>query len=120
MYKSLFLTLLMINLSFGENILKVIKVPGNVLGISPTSKAWISADFVELDLYPYFLSPSNDRELNILNQDLKPKKILIKVLRDEANIAFLLKWQDKSKNPKSRDDIREFFDAFSILFCKKQ
>ncbi len=104
---------------YGKELVEVVKVPGNVLGISPFSKAWMSADFVKLKLYPYFLVPSNDKEVNSLNRDLKIKEISVKILSDGIHIAFLFKWEDTTIDFYNTDDIDKFYDGFSVSFAKE-
>ncbi|WP_331774871.1 c-type cytochrome [Sulfurospirillum sp. 1612] len=69
--------------------IKAVLVPGDVFGITPNSKAWISTDSTTIFSYP--LRPHNTQE-NISTQNQK-KSTTIKALYDGKNVAILFKWK---------------------------
>ncbi|NOX14786.1 MAG: c-type cytochrome [Epsilonproteobacteria bacterium] len=114
MHSKIILSIFMACLASANNYIPAIKVPGDVLGIKATSKAWMSANFTKIKAYPFVSIKTNDARANKLNYNSGVKDINIKVLYDGKNIAFLLKWKDKTKNISKRLETDSFADGFGI------
>ena len=82
-----------LSLSASE-IIQAMKVPGNLGKIGVTSKAWLSAEYTDVMLYPQTTIVMNDQDANALNKGNLAKKVRIKALHDGHHIAFLVVWKD--------------------------
>ncbi|MCF6172626.1 MAG: ethylbenzene dehydrogenase-related protein [Campylobacteraceae bacterium] len=102
-----------------NNYISAVRIPGNVLGIKATSKAWMSANFTNIKAYPYTGIKTNDVNANKLNRDSGVRNISVKVLYDGKNIAFLLKWKDSTKNIPAKFETDSFADGFGIELPKQ-
>lgn len=114
MLAKIILSIFMVCVVSANESLLVTKVPGNVLGIKTTSKAWMSANFVSIKTYPMVSIKTNDLKANRLNFEGGSKNIQVKALYDGKNIAFLLKWRDSTKNIADRLSTDSFEDGFGI------
>jgi complex iron-sulfur molybdoenzyme family reductase subunit gamma len=92
------------------------KVPGNVSDISPISRAWLSATYQDVILYPQTTIKMNDRDANELNIDNRAKKVRVKVIYDGKNISFLIKWKDNTESIQDSYSSTAYADAFAIQF----
>ncbi len=108
--------ILIVCFASANDYISAIKVPGNVLGIKATSKAWMSANFVNFKAYPMVNIKTNDSQANRLNYNNGVKTIKIKALYDGKNIAFLLKWRDTTENIAKKLETDSFEDGFGIEF----
>lgn len=120
--KKLLQTLLASSLfAFGlsaNNVINVVKVPGDVSNLMPNSKAWLSASFDELTLYPQTTIKLFDKVANEMNANNRAKKVKIKALYDGKNISFLLKWKDKTQSVQKADSSTVYGDGFALQFAQ--
>ena len=104
---------------FASDSLKAMVVPGNVSDISPTSKAWLSASYQDIILYPKNRVNINSLDSNILDERINAKKIRVKVITDGKNISFLIKWADNTKSQLEGYTSTTYGDGYSIEFPTK-
>ncbi|WP_297439559.1 ethylbenzene dehydrogenase-related protein, partial [Sulfurimonas sp.] len=95
---------------FSQVTINAIKVPGNTSDIGPTSKAWLSARYQNILLYPQITI-----ELDEINkQNMGVTKVKVKAIYDGKNISILLKWRDNSKSPEEKIDPISYADGYAI------
>ena len=102
------------NIAIASNIISVVKIPGNVLGIKAKSRAWMSTNFKKFSTFPMVSIKTNDAIANKLNYQNGTKEVSIKAIYDGKNIAFLLKWKDSTKSVIERTSTDDFNDAFGV------
>jgi complex iron-sulfur molybdoenzyme family reductase subunit gamma len=102
------------NFAIASSVISVVKVPGNVLGIKVKSRAWMSTNFKKLNTFPMASINTNDTIANRLNFQNGVRTVEIKAIYDGKDIAFLLKWKDKTKNIITKRSTDIFNDAFGI------
>jgi complex iron-sulfur molybdoenzyme family reductase subunit gamma len=117
------LGLLLANLlfAFGLNAsepIKTMKVLGNVSNLTPDSKAWLSASFSEVMLYPQTALIFFDKIANKMNANNGAKKVEIKALYDGKNISFLLKWRDATRSVQKSDSSTLYGDGVAFQFAQ--
>lgn len=106
--KILLLSTLILSVSNAQEYIKAMKVPGDISIIGPKSKAWLSAQYSDVVLYPHTVNkPSNF-------ENLKPKKAKVKALYNEKNIAFLIKWKDSTHNAQLECCSKKRLDGFAL------
>lgn len=86
---TLFLLVFSINL-FASSTIEAIKVLGNVSDIGPQSRAWLSAPYSNIVLYPL--------HVGIDENTTKAKKARVKAVHDGKNISFLIEWNNTNRN----------------------
>jgi complex iron-sulfur molybdoenzyme family reductase subunit gamma len=83
----------------------VVRIPGNIKNIGVDSKAWLSARYESVTLYP------KDSSIQ------KNKIVKIKALSDGQNLALLLKWKDKSKDIQNNWYVKDLIpDGYFLEF----
>lgn len=87
--------------------IKAMKVPGNVSNLTPSSKAWLSAGFSEVVLYPQTTLGFFEKEA---------KKVKVKALYDGENISFLLQWKDLPIDAQMDSNTSVYLDGFALQF----
>jgi len=116
MLSKVFLFILTLSSCFANNFISAIKVPGNVLDIKVKSKAWMSTNFKQIDTFPMVSINTNDALADKLNYENGIKKVFVKAIYDGKNIAFLLKWKDKTRNTIKLTQTDNFSDGFGVEF----
>ena len=96
------------------NSIKAMKVLGDVSDIGPTSKAWLSAGYQDVTLYPQTTIKINDKDANELS--LKAKKVRVKAITDGKNISFLIKWKDETQSIQENYNSTTYGDGFAMQF----
>ncbi len=97
-----------------QNNINAMKLPGNVSKIGPLSKAWLSAEYTEVILYPHtFIKKigSNENDKNV-----KAKKVLVKALYDGENLSLLIEWEDNTINVQEDCCFQTHPDGFALQF----
>jgi len=107
---------LLSSLLLANETIKAMKVPGNVSDISPTSKAWLSATYQNVILYPQTTIKTNDRDANELNINNGAKKVRVKAIYDGKNISFLIKWKDSTQSIQDTYSSTVYADGFAMQF----
>ncbi len=102
------------NIAIASNLISVVKIPGNVLGIKAKSRAWMSTNFKKFSTFPMVSIKTNDALANKLNYQNGAKEVDIKAIYDGKNIAFLLRWKDSTKSVIGRMRTDDFNDAFGV------
>ena len=118
--KNLFKILILLSV-FGvtfvwANSLKAMNVPGNVSDIGPTSKAWLSASYQNIILYPRNTIKVNNIDSNVSSEFISAKKVRVKVITDGKNISFLLKWKDSTKSELEGCSSTVYGDGYALQF----
>jgi len=108
------LAIFIANIAVASNLISVVKVPGDVLGIKAKSRAWMSANFKKFSTFPMVSIKTNDAIANRLNYQNGAKELSVKAIYDGKNIAFLLKWKDDTKSVIGRMSTDGFNDAFGV------
>lgn len=93
--------------------LKAMKVLGNVSDIGPTSRAWLSASYEDIVLYPQYTIKVDE---NISSEYRSAKKIRVKTITDSKNISFLIKWADSTRNQREGYSSTMQGDGFALQF----
>lgn len=114
--KIILLSGLILSLAGASEQIKAIKVPGNIGKIGPLSKAWLSVEYTDVILYPHTTTKKINPEANILEENLKAKKVRVKALYDGKNISLLLEWKDSTKNTQKDCCTRTYADGFAFQF----
>lgn len=112
---ALFWAFLLSSLS-ASGYVNAVKVPGNVAHLTPESKAWLSASFSEVTLYPQTALKFFDKTANEMNANNKAKKVKIKALYDGSNLAFLIQWNDATKSVQTKESTTVYGDGFAFQF----
>lgn len=86
--------------------IKAMPVLGNVSDISPSSRAWLSASYQDITLYPKYVS----------DRDNRPRKAKVKAIHDGQNISFLIKWKGDEISAKKDEEVLVYADGFLIQF----
>ena len=102
------------NIAIASNIISVVKIPGNVLGIKAKSRAWMSTNFKKFSTFPMVSVKTNDAIANKLNYQNGIKEVSVKAIYDGRNIAFLLRWKDDTKSVIEHMSTDDFNDAFGV------
>ena len=89
-----------------QDHINAMKVPGNVAKIGPESKAWFSAEYIDITLYP--------QGINKFVEGEKSKKARVKALHDGNSISFLIEWKDTTKNTKKDRCSKVQVDGFAL------
>ena len=97
-----------------QDQINAMKVPGNVSKIGPLSRAWLSAEYTDVILYPHTIIKKIDSEVGI--SDKKSKKARIKALYDGENLSLLIEWKDATKNIQDGCDSKVHADGFAVQF----
>lgn len=92
------------------------KVPGDISKIGVTSKAWKSARFSDVMLYPQMTVSSVDKDAAAAIGSAKPVAAKVKALHDGKNIAFLVKWPDGTKSVQGGYSTNTYSDGFAVQF----
>lgn len=92
---------------FSASRIDSVKVLGNVSNLGPQSRAWLSAPYADIVLYPLKLSEKNTETF--------AKKARVKAVYDGENISFLLEWSDHFKNNVDDNTSLEI-NGFSVQF----
>lgn len=116
LFKPFFLSIIFFTFVYSQESINAIKVPGNVSKIGPSSKAWLSAEYTDIVLYPHQLIRKTDLQDDSQAFEKEPKKVQVKALYDGKNISLLLRWSDDTKNSKQRCCPREYEDGFALQF----
>jgi len=93
-----------------QDQINAMKVPGNVSKIGPLSRAWLSAEYTDVILYPHTIVKNR----NI--SDRKAKKARIKALYDGKNLSLLVEWKDSTINTKGDCCSKVHADGFALQF----
>lgn len=92
------------------------KVPGDISQIGVTSKAWKSARFTDVMLYPQLTVASVDKEAADAMAAAKPVQAKVKALHDGKYIALLIKWPDGTKSVQGDYSSDTYSDGFAVQF----
>ena len=92
--------------------IKAVLVPGDVFGITPASKAWISTNTTTISTYPL---PSRNAQEDNQTTD-QSKNAMIKALYDGKNIAILVKW----KAPLQEDNMTKISSEYFTVQIPKE
>lgn len=109
----LIIFLALFNVPLVASNIKAMQVLGNVSDISPTSRAWLSASYQDITLYPKYTSRQDSNISNIIN---KSKKAKVKAIHDGQNISFLIKWKGDERGVEKEDGIVVYTDGLIIQF----
>lgn len=93
--------------------INAMKVPGYVGQIGPQSRAWISSEYTDVILYPHTSIITDE---SMVSENLKAKKARVKALYNGKNIAFLIEWEDATKNIKEGCCSGTNSDGFALQF----
>lgn len=107
---------LVLSIASAQEQIKAIKVPGNVSKIGPLSKAWLSAEYTNVILYPNTTTKMISTDISIEKDNLKAKQVKVKALYDGENISFLLEWKDNTKNIQKKCCSKTNADGFVLQF----
>lgn len=99
---------------FAANVVNAVKVPGNLNGIGVNSKAWLSAMYYDVYLYPQTTVDFHDELSSDLSVEFSAKKAKIKVLYNDKNIAYLLEWDDNTHSVQDEYEVNSFGDGFAV------
>jgi complex iron-sulfur molybdoenzyme family reductase subunit gamma len=112
MMKNFFKLLIIVSLAWSVNLFSAsnidsVKVLGNVSNLGPQSRAWLSAPYTDIVLYPLYTREEGNETF--------AKKARVKAVYDGENISFLLEWSKHSKN-KIDDNSSLKLNGFSVKF----
>lgn len=99
-----------------QNQINAMRVPGNVSKIGPQSKAWLSAGYTDITLYPRTIINEINPQANISSTNLKVKKARVKALYDGENFSLLLAWNDTTQNISEGCCSKTHKDGFVLQF----
>ncbi len=106
--KKLVLLLIVASLVFAR--VSIVKVPGDISNIGITSKAWLSSNFSDLEMYSFDFSNAKE--------EFYAKKLKIKAISDGKKISILLKWKDNEEDFKNFNKTHRFINKFSVRFAR--
>lgn len=86
-----------------------VKVDGDLTG-----DKWGNAKYSEVLLYPQTTLTFNDKEAVEENKNRKAKKAMVAAIYNGKEIAFNVKWADKSKNTQKSNAIKAFGDGVAL------
>jgi len=109
---------LLIAIASAQVQINAIKVPGNIGKIGALSKAWLSAEYTDIMMYPDTTIHMFNNQKSINGQTLKAKKVRVKALYDGKNISLLLEWKDATKDIQGKYFTSRYVDGFAIQFPK--
>ncbi len=95
----------------------VAKKTDSLKNITPVSKEWMTAKVTHVIFYPQTTVVSADKKANELNVGQKAKKVSIRTLYDDKQIAFLLEWSDNSKSVQKQNETDSYSDGFAVEFA---
>jgi complex iron-sulfur molybdoenzyme family reductase subunit gamma len=93
------------------------KVDFSLANISATSSAWHHAEFSEVAVYPQTTIKMNDKKAVELNKNNGAKVAKVGALYNETEIAFLVRWKDKTLSIQKGYRTDSFGDAFAVQFA---
>jgi len=96
--------------------INAMKVPGNVSKIGPLSRAWLSAEYVDVILYPHTSIKKVDFEVGMNDENVKSKNARIKALYDGENLSLLIEWKDDTINVQENCCSKTHADGFALQF----
>ena len=99
-----------------QDQINAMKVPGNINNIGPLSKAWLSAEYTDVILYPHTIIKMIDNESSMLSENSKAKKARVKALYDGKNLSLLIEWKDDTKNIQEECCSKTHSDGFALQF----
>ncbi len=99
----------------GANIVAS-KVEHSLKDISPLSPLWHEAKLVVIPVYPQTTIKLNDKIANELNAHNGSKNIKVKALYNDKEIAFLIKWKDKTLSIQKGYRSDSFGDGVAVQF----
>ena len=94
-----------------------VKVDVDLSRVSYGSSVWKDARFSEVLLYPQTTIKLNDKKANEINADNKAKKAEVAAVYNGENIAFMIKWPDKTMSIQQNLSTTSYADAFAIQFA---
>ena len=97
-----------------QNQINAMKVPGNVSKIGPLSRAWLSAEYTDVILYPHTIIKKIDS--NESDKNIKAKKVRVKALYDGENLSLLMEWEDDTINVQEDCCSKTHADGFALQF----
>jgi hypothetical protein len=93
------------------------KVHHSLDGVSVTSPLWAGAKVTEVSLYPQTTVKMNDKVANELNADNGSKKAKVQAIYNEDEIAFLVRWKDKTLSIQKGYRSEAYGDGFAVQFA---
>ena len=108
------LLLLLVLVANAQDQINAMKVPGNVSKIGPLSRAWLSAEYTDVVLYPHTIISKINSEVSIT--DKKAKKARIKALYDAESLSLLIEWKDTTVNVQEGCCSKTQADGFALQF----
>lgn len=99
-----------------QDQINAMKVPGNISKIGPQSKAWLSAEYTEVIIYPHTIIKKTNIDENIVKDNEKAKKVRVKALYDGENLSLLVEWKDTTKNIQEDCCTKARPDGFALQF----
>jgi len=99
-----------------QDQINAMKVLGNVSKIGPLSRAWLSAKYTDVILYPHTIIKKINHESSIPDKNVKAKKARIKALYDGENLSLLIEWKDDTQNIQENCCSKTHADGFALQF----
>jgi complex iron-sulfur molybdoenzyme family reductase subunit gamma len=103
-----------------NNLITAYKIKDDISNISNESRLWHKATPFTITVYPQTTIKMNDKEANEINSDRKAKTVTVQALTDGRNIAFNVKWFDKTKNTQDGTKSDEYPDGMAIQFAQNK
>jgi len=105
--------------ALASSSITVYSVSDDIANIGVKDKQWQNAKEFEILLYPQTTITLNDKNANEINAHNKATKAFVKAVSDGKNIAFKLRWADKTKSIQSSNAFgnTEFADGFAVQFA---
>ena len=94
------------------------KVDADLSRVTFASDVWNNAKFSDVELYPQTTIKMNDKKANDANANNKAKKAQVAALYNGKDIAFMVKWEDKTLNVQHGYKTDVYGDGFAIQFAE--
>ncbi len=94
------------------------KVDADLSRVTFASALWEKAKFSDVELYPQTTIKMNDKNANALNAENKAKKAKVAALYNGTDIAFMVKWEDKTLDVQQGYKTDVYPDGFAIQFAE--
>ena len=101
-----------------EAAITATKVDADLSRVTFASDIWSKAKFSDVELYPQTTIKMNDKKANEANADNKAKKAQVAALYNGKDIAFMVKWDDKTLNVQNGYKTDVYGDGFAIQFAE--
>jgi hypothetical protein len=111
--------LLSLGIVFAGSSINAMRVPGNVSDIGPNSKAWLSASYANVIVYPQSTIKLNYKSENAQNTEKMAKNVKVKAIYDGKNISFLIKWSNDTQSIQEGYSSTAYSDGFALQFPVK-